>query len=51
MIKARCGSTVHVLAHGYHMLRADIHLESPQFFICEMGGSGHATVKIQDMGH
>ena len=42
----RCGSTVHLLAHGYHMPKADIHLESPQSIIRSMGGSGHAIVSM-----
>ena len=47
--KTRCGSTIHLPAHGYHMPKADIRLESPQSLIRAMGGSGHAIVKMWDI--
>ena len=42
----RCGTTLYLPAHGYHMPKADILLESPQSIIIAMGGSGHAVIDV-----
>ena len=42
--KTRCGATLHLPAHGYHMPKADIRLESPQSIIKTMGDSGRVVV-------
>ena len=44
-----CGSTMYLLAHGFHMPKPDICLESLQYIIWAMGGGGHTIVKIWDM--
>ena len=31
--KTTCGATFHLLAHGFHMPKADIRLESPQSIV------------------
>ena len=47
-----CGSTMHLVAHKYHMPKGDIdiHIESPKSSIWTMGGSGHAGIKMWDIG-
>ena len=40
----RCGQTVYIPAHAYHMPAADIRLESPQSIIRALGGVGHARI-------
>ena len=40
----RCGAKIYLPAPGYHMPKADIHLESPQSLIRVMGGTGHAVI-------
>ena len=42
----RCGTTIYLLAHGYHIPKADILLDSPQYVIRAMGGSGHAIIDV-----
>ena len=41
-----CGTTLYFQAHGYHMPKSDIILESTQSVIREMGGSGHAVIDV-----
>ena len=41
-----CSTNIYLPAHGYHIPKSDILLESPQFVIRSMGGSGHAVIDV-----
>ena len=41
-----CGTTLYLPDHGYHMPKADIRLDYPQYFIRELGGSGHDVIDV-----
>ena len=40
----RCGDTIYLPSHNYHMPQADIRLESPHYVIRAMGGISHDVV-------
>ena len=42
--KARCGTKLHLPAHGYHFPEADICLEPTQSMSRAMRGSGYAVI-------
>ena len=42
----RCGTTLYLPAHGFHMKKSDIQLESPQSVIISMGGSGSVVIDM-----
>ena len=41
-----CSTNIYLPAHGYHIPKSDILLESPQFVIRSMGGSGHTVIDV-----
>ena len=42
----RCCTNIYLPAHSYHMPQADIQLDSPQYVIIAIGGSGHAVIYV-----
>ena len=40
------GTNLYLLAHGYHILKAEIQFESSQSVIGSMGDSGHSVINV-----